>query len=227
MDNEDVIRDQMKETRTSLTDKLETLEQQVTDTVQETTSNVAETVEAVKETVESVKDTVQETVATVKESVDDALSAVKDTVHESVHAVQGLFDVPGHVRAHPWLMFGGSIAVGFLLEPLLAKAKGTVRYERKTFLPDHATAEESYEFPQPAPSAFAGLLKTFEPEIARLKGLALGAVMMAVRDLASQAVPPNIAPALDSILDDVARKVGGEVPRQPATPARSHGNGKR
>src|ERR1700681_3970542 len=53
MDNEtEVIKHQMEETRTSLTDKLETLENQVVETVQETTTAVADTVENVKEAVQ-------------------------------------------------------------------------------------------------------------------------------------------------------------------------------
>src|SRR5207253_2919323 len=85
------------------------------------TTNVADTVEAVKDTVEAVKDSVQDTVTTVKESVEDTICAVKESVQEGLDAVKDVFDVPGHVRAHPWLMFGGSIAAGFLLESLLVK----------------------------------------------------------------------------------------------------------
>ena len=44
MEQEDLIREQMEDTRTSLTEKLETLEKQVAGTVLGTTSNLAEKV---------------------------------------------------------------------------------------------------------------------------------------------------------------------------------------
>src|SRR5438105_8802525 len=119
MENEDVIRDQMEDTRTSLTEKLETLEKKVASTVESATSNVAETVEAVKETV-------QETVSTVKDTVQDTVCTVKSTVREGVGAVKDAFDICGHVERHPWVMLGGSIAVGYVLgRLLLPEAKST------------------------------------------------------------------------------------------------------
>src|SRR5713226_6434711 len=95
MDNEpeEVIKQQMLETRASLAEKLETLEQQVVGTVHSATS-------AVTDTVESVKDAVQHTV-----------EAVKDT-----------FDLSHHVREHPWLMVGGSVTVGFAAGCLTGRA---------------------------------------------------------------------------------------------------------
>jgi len=58
VDNElEVIRHQMEETRSSLADKLETLENEFRGTVEEATSAVSTTVEAVQETVETVKET--------------------------------------------------------------------------------------------------------------------------------------------------------------------------
>jgi len=59
MENEEVIRRQMAQTREALTEKLETLEQKVADSVT-----------AVTDTVANVKDKVHEGVATVKEAVD-------------------------------------------------------------------------------------------------------------------------------------------------------------
>jgi len=97
MENEtDVIRDQMLETRTSLTEKLEALEEKVVSTVQGTTESVQEAVQAVTESV-------QDTVTNVSESVQDTVESVKST-----------FDIRQHVEAHPWAMFGGAVAIGFL-----------------------------------------------------------------------------------------------------------------
>ena len=97
MENEaELIRQQMTETRTALTEKLETLEEEVASKVKGTTETVAETVETVKEAVEG-------TVHTVKETVENTVETVKDT-----------FDVNRQVERHPWMMFGGAVLLGFV-----------------------------------------------------------------------------------------------------------------
>src|SRR5712692_2803337 len=106
---EEVIKQQMLETRASLAEKLETLEQQVVGKVHCATS-------AVTDTVDSVKEAVQQTVELAKTSVHDTVDAVKDT-----------FDVARHVREHPWLMVGGSVSVGFAAGCLLDRAGAAIR----------------------------------------------------------------------------------------------------
>jgi len=108
----EVIRQQMEETRSSLQDKLECLEEQVKGTVQEAT----ETVASVKETVANVRETVRESVDTVKESVQDTVQSVKDTLN-----------VERQVREHPWAMFAGAAALGFVGARLLFRATATSR----------------------------------------------------------------------------------------------------
>src|SRR5262249_39060989 len=59
-DETEVIRHQMTETRTSLSEKLDKLEDTVLGTVQDTTSSVVETVQSVKEAVEDTVSSVTE-----------------------------------------------------------------------------------------------------------------------------------------------------------------------
>src|SRR5262245_27553892 len=97
MENEpEVIQQQMQETRTALTEKLETLEAKVVGTVESATT-------AVSETVENVKQSVQDTVENVKETMQDAAQSMKKA-----------FDLNAYVDEHPWLMVGGAFAVGCL-----------------------------------------------------------------------------------------------------------------
>src|SRR5438552_13806212 len=97
---EEVIKHQMLETRASLAEKLETLEQQVVGTVHNATSAVTDTV------------------ASVKGAVQDTVEAVKDT-----------FDLPRQVREHPWIMLGGSIALGYTGGCLLKQLESSGRRE--------------------------------------------------------------------------------------------------
>jgi len=187
-DSPEVIRLQMEETRASLSEKLETLEQQVVGTVQDARA-------AVTDTVETVKDAVQGTV-----------ESVKDT-----------FDVGRQMERHPWAMLGGAIAVGFIggklfdrLEPPLPyMANGTAApvYDR----PPAATSE--FTAPVSEPEEKDGghsLLRQFEPEIAKLKGLAVGAVMGVMRDMISGSIPEPLKPQISDVINSLTMKLGGE-----------------
>ena len=82
-DELEVIRERMEETRSSLADKVDALENTIMGTVESATHSVAETVETVKEKVEG-------TVETVKEA----------------------FNLRRHIERHPWLAMGVSVATG-------------------------------------------------------------------------------------------------------------------
>jgi len=214
MENEEVIREQMETTRSSLTEKLETLEEKLASTVQETTSAVSETVATVKETVHEGVEAVHETVANVKESM-----------HESVETVKDWLDVCGHVKEHPWAMVGGSVAVGFAVGLLTSQASerqegfptplaGSGRQPRESWF----HREESRPAPEPqqarqedeGPSALSSLFHTFEPELNKLKGMALGALLGTVRELITSQVPSQLGRQIGNIIDDATKKIGGE-----------------
>jgi ElaB/YqjD/DUF883 family membrane-anchored ribosome-binding protein len=118
----DAIRRQMEETRASLTEKLETLEHQIVETVQGATSAVAATVE------------------NVKEAVHETVSEVKETVHETVDTVKSTFDLRQQVERHPWLLFAGAVAAGFLAERVLQRLLAP-RIPATVALPGPATFE--------------------------------------------------------------------------------------
>jgi len=218
MDNEtEVIREQMEETRASLTEKLETLEQQVVTTVQEATTAVAETVETVKEavneTVATVKDTVQETVATVKGTVEDTVVGVKET-----------FDLQHQIEEHPWGMMAGAVALGYLGGYLLSPPRPRV-----------VTANIGTQYPLPVsqpipprpvaseptssgPNWWTGVSAMFAPEIAKVKGLALGVALGIVRDSITQAAPAQMQAELGNVIDSITAKLGGEPLQAPVLP---------
>jgi len=219
MENEpELIRDQMQETRTSLTEKLEALETQVSSTVQSATAAVTDTVEAVKntvaDTVGSVKDSVQETVSTVKESVKDA------------------FDLPGHIEKHPWVAMLGSVAVGFIGGRVLNGLAGGQRR--------HATPPQSYSafseaLPKQEPytnghgngahkeekeessghGLLGGLASALGSEFDTIKGLGISAVAGVVRDLVTQSVPGEIGGRLREWMDDMTQKMGAKPLSEP------------
>ena len=213
-DNEpEVIREQMQETRESLTEKLETLEQQVVGTVQGATA-------AVTDTVENVKEAVQETVDTVRDSVQGTVETVKET-----------FNLPRQVERHPWPMMGGSFALGYLSgwasgrpghfgwSPWRRTSSSMANWissgdgERAA---PHASPETSGDGTFGAgghaarPGWFSSVSNLFGSEFGKLKRLAIGALVASVRDAVTDAVPEQMRHQVQDVMNDVTLKLGGE-----------------
>src|SRR5262249_25091040 len=119
---------QMEETRSALTEKLQTLENQVVETVSEANTAVVQTVE------------------TVKEAVHDTVETVKGTVEDTVESVKSAFDISQHVDRHPWLMMGGAVALGYLGGCVLERERSAHRrqeWRREPFVPPASRTAES------------------------------------------------------------------------------------
>jgi ElaB/YqjD/DUF883 family membrane-anchored ribosome-binding protein len=67
---------------------------------------------------EVLEERVRETVEDMRSAVEDIVENVKDTVDTTVETVRHTFDLSYQVEQHPWLMFGGVTAVGYLLGSL-------------------------------------------------------------------------------------------------------------
>lgn len=231
MENEpELIRQEMSDTRTALTEKLEALEQKVSGTVTALTETVTTVKENVAETVSAVKDGVGETIHTVQESVGDAVQSVRDAL-----------DLTAQTERNPWMMFGGAVAVGVvagMLLPAPRRSSGPswVESARDTLfgssIPHGSTASgpelsrgmasasahvphrEERREPAPAGGSWLGSLgEMFGPEIDKVKGLALGMAMGAARDLILQSVPPQVGPQVGELVNNLTRKLGGEPVR--------------
>jgi ElaB/YqjD/DUF883 family membrane-anchored ribosome-binding protein len=228
----EVIKHRMEETRASLTDKLEKLETQVVGTVQGATA-------AVTDTVEAVTSSVQETVHAVKSTVTDTVESVKESL-----------DITGYVKEYPWLMFGASVAAGFLggkvfigpppdrrsgyaarhpedwgagaarhggalrAEGLMAAGpadRGDARHAGNGWRGEQAAAPARRE----GPGMFHTLTQQFEPEIDKLKGVAIGTLFGFAREMLTRSVTPQLAAQLTDVIDGVTRKLGGEPVRGP------------
>jgi ElaB/YqjD/DUF883 family membrane-anchored ribosome-binding protein len=209
MDNEpEVIREQMDETRASLTDKVETLEHQVVQTVQEAACAV------------------QETVATVKEAVHDSVETVRDSVSCTIDNIKEAMNLQRQFDRHPWLLFGSSVLVGFVGGRLLGERE-TEAYEA-----EHGTGSASLgngraaagreSIREPAamrvaaeaetrPSWLGAMIESVRPELNRLRGLAVGTALGVVRDAVAANAPPQLGPKVCEVIDSMTGKLGGEV----------------
>lgn len=195
MDDEqelEVIRSEMEDKRSSLTEKLEALENQVVGKVETAAGAVASTVETVTGTVQAVKDAL---------------------------------DVRKHVERRPWLMVGGAVAVGFVGGYLLPSGRPR-RPDFQALASDGSpkTTTGNGHSGRPGHRDGHGRRHAAKEEGALsqafqgLKGLAIGAVMDLLRDLATKALPPAMAPDIASVVNDLNAKLGGKPLRNPNAP---------
>jgi hypothetical protein len=200
----EVIKHDIDETATDLKTKVEQLEEKVLGTVKGTTA-------AVSDTVETVKETVQQTIATMRETVADTVQSVKRT-----------FDLRYQVDRHPWLMRSGSVVAGFAAGKLVGSwlssgrkyplgdgrfYSSTPRQATKT----HETARSRPAAAKPArecsePGLFSRLMGNFDPEIHKVKGLAIGALFGFLRDMAKEALPASLSDKVDEVMNSVTTK---------------------
>lgn len=193
----DLIRQQMSETRASLTEKLESLENQMVSTVQGATASVAETVESVKEAVISSAESVQ------------------GSIHQTVETVKDTLDIKQWVQTYPWMALGGSVAIGFVLaswtraRPLRCAEK-TVSAGPDTFRRNGAAPAIVGKTRSSGGGMWTDLNQTLGSEWRQLKGLALATLFGAARDYVARQVPPSVSPRLSEIMDDMTAKLAGK-----------------
>jgi ElaB/YqjD/DUF883 family membrane-anchored ribosome-binding protein len=194
MDHEsEVIKQQMEETRSSLADKLEALEEHVASTVHSTTDAVTGTVENVKEAVEETVDTVSESVAQVKEA----------------------FDITRQVQEHPWLIMGGAVVVGYLGARLLERGVSEVSREvaQPTSAPPQRTESTGNGWNQPSagpsqPGMLDRLTETLAPALDKVKGLALGVTAGVVGRMILESIPAELRGEVEGVINEVTRSLG-------------------
>jgi ElaB/YqjD/DUF883 family membrane-anchored ribosome-binding protein len=195
MENEtEVIKQQMEETRTALTEKLEAVEELVASTVKETT-------QAVSDTVSTVTGTVENTVSTVAESVENVTESVKKA-----------FDFSGAVDEHPWLAVGGGVALGYALGRLLpapASSNGKSWPDSPAYA--QAAAAPTYAREESTGGGISSFLHGLQPVVDQLKGLALGTAASVVGEMIVKNLPDNLKSEVTKLIDDTTQRLGGTV----------------
>jgi ElaB/YqjD/DUF883 family membrane-anchored ribosome-binding protein len=236
----------MEETRASMTEKLELLEEKVRETLVETKSAVEDIVENVKGTVDETVDAVKETVDGAKSTVEDIVENVKGTMDDTVTTVKQTFDLSYQVNQHPWVLFGGAVLLGGFLGNLLQRQPQTngYRYDKGTDKDESygaAFASQAKDFaqkaannfavPQPSPSAqtaqqgngwWSGLGQ-FQDEFNMVKGAVISTIMGTVREMIRQNMP-SVAPKLEKAIDSASQKLGAAPIEPSADPQHTNGN---
>lgn len=227
---ETAIRDQMKNTLESLSEKLETVEQEVTQTVHGAAEAVNQTVDTIKETVSAVRETVEDSVSAVKDTVEGSFSAVKQTMTESYATVKDWMDVRAHVENHPLFCMACSIATGYCIASMFERSPMTTVMAQAAEQPRPAGGNGHHRAPRESrasnekrgrESVLSSLFAQFQPELNELKGLALGTLLGTAREALASAMPNEIGQKIGEIIDQVTTKLGGKPLKQTELP----GNG--
>jgi ElaB/YqjD/DUF883 family membrane-anchored ribosome-binding protein len=179
----EVIHHQMEGTRASLAEKLDTLETKVLGTVNEATSAVAHTVDDVKSVVGSVTESIQDTVETVKQT----------------------FNLKEQVRRHPWGMMGGAAVAGFLGGCLFGPSRRESKAATSAAQPDSRPPPARETRTESSSDNTPGL-----EVLQHFKGLALGALLGVLRDMAAEALPESWNEEVVKVLDEFTTKIGGK-----------------
>ncbi|HZZ76874.1 MAG TPA: hypothetical protein VFE62_00050 [Gemmataceae bacterium] len=169
MENEELIRQKMENTRESITEKLDALEERVVGSVQQASNAVSDTAETVK----------------------------------------NAFDLRVQVDRHPWLMVGGAVTAGMVAGHLL-QPREPPRLDRQQApmpAPEPSLVAQPQPPPTPRSAKIAGML---EPELAKVKELAVGVTLGLVREALTADMPPALRGYAGQIIDAVTLKLGGK-----------------
>jgi len=222
----------MEESRDALAQKIEMLEEKVTETVQSASASVAEATASVLETVQNATASVSDTVDTVTSAVQGTVDSVRQSMEGTVDSVKSAFDVNLQFQQHPWWMFAGAVAAGYCGGLLLqespcarerstssfpsgpVRAKDTESRYASTQSASSLNGREDRVFTSSSAPASSGWLQqlgqAFGPEIAKLEGLAIGVALGSVRDFIVDAVPPAVRPQVSEVIDGFTHKLGGQ-----------------
>lgn len=110
---EAATRDEMRDTATSLSGKMDAIGKGITDAWEQAKDAVSDTADAAKSTVET-------TVHAVQDAVQETRNAVQHAVQDTGRAIGRAFDLREQVRRQPWMACGGAMCLGVFLGYLTA-----------------------------------------------------------------------------------------------------------
>jgi uncharacterized protein YoxC len=168
----EVIRHQMDDTKRQLSEKLLTLESQISESVHSTVTAVHATVDSVQET----------------------LHTVTGAVQNAAQSVNNAFDFRREINKHPLLVVGGAVALGYLAVEFMAgsEKKSDPTPEAAHSPPafaDHAGDRKRRSEFESAAIAAAYELGRESSSRHHLQDLATNSLVGVVQDIASRALP--------------------------------------
>jgi len=171
--------------------------------------------------------------AELADAVGQLASRVEGSVQDAsnvVEKVQNAFDLTAQVEKHPWPMVGVSVAAGFIASEFLNTAENTGRPSASASYASSATTStapaghngngytSAPRQKKPRPVWMQTIFNSFQDELTKLKGVAIGTTGGLVRDWLIQAAPEPLKPKITEIANELTTKLGGEVIADPMLP---------
>jgi hypothetical protein len=138
---------------------------------------------------------VRQDIADTRSAITEKLAILEDRVQETVDGVKHTFDLHYQVKQRPWLMFGGSLLVGYTLGRRGGVSSTTV---------DKSSEPSSHA--QPQQSIVSEVRNQVKNDLATIKGAAFGAVISTLWAMAKQVLLPP------------ARQIDGVITKPVAQP---------
>jgi hypothetical protein len=117
-------------------------------------------------------------IADTRAAITEKLTILEDRVQETVDGVKHSFDLHYQVKQRPWLLFGGSLLLGYLLGPRGGSSSAT------------DDRRESFARAQAHPGMVADVRNQFKSEITTIKEAVFGAVISTLWAMAKQVLLP-------------------------------------
>jgi hypothetical protein len=118
-------------------------------------------------------------IADTRSAITEKLGILEDRVQETVDGVKHAFDLQYQVKQRPWLMFGGSVLVGYVLGPRGGGSSAAAD-----------TPSEPFAHAQPQQSIVSEVRNQVKNDLATIKGAAFGAVISTLWAMAKQVLLP-------------------------------------
>ena len=139
-ERESHIRKDIDDTRSTMNEKLEMIEERVHETVEGTRS----TIESVMSNINRVQGTIEET----KSTIDNVIETIKYAMDETIERVKYTTDLIEQVNKNPWIMFGSAILMGYVLSSINREASSGSHHAQRESMdhsrPEHATSSQSF-----------------------------------------------------------------------------------
>lgn len=145
----------------------------------------------------------------------ETVESARQSLHDTAESVREAIDVHEQFKKRPWTVISGAAALGYLGGALLHDGPERPAPSGKPTKQDLARAR----------GMLARLAQQLAPEVAQLKGLALGALLGVVRDLAMKSSPQQMERELSDVINGITVKLGGTPAKGPVLAESSNANG--
>jgi len=157
----------------------------------------------------------------IRHQMEETRSALQDKVErlerqleEKIDTVRDTFDVRRQVERHPWTMFCGAAAVGFLGARLVEGIRVVPPSIPANAAPLPASAIP-WTRPARPPGWLDALADKYHDEWSKVKDVALSTLGGLIGEAITEAAPPALKKRIKEVVDDMTVKLGGHPLNEP------------